>query len=249
MFSLKTVICCLNFALLAVAPLPPPAPPGIDPCGPFNHQGDAGFNTCFSAVVPGGPAAYGIVCGTDDAVTVRITVDKCASAAAGMCRQMATGALSTGEWHWTEDYNGPQCRVGVFLPTDIAGAPVPNYRRCLNQIFQPLILSCMNNPPFNVGTVNILQLPNVTIPFAGETVNPSYPAYVVSPMALYHSVDPPATANVFGDPASGFSVAALRRQQRLIDQNQQQQNQSNAEAVNVAGGAGAEDRAQADAVR
>ncbi|KAL8751583.1 MAG: hypothetical protein Q9199_006318 [Rusavskia elegans] len=242
MFSLQTVLSCLYFALFVVAPLPPPASPGTDPCGPFNHQGDAAFNTCFSSIAPGaGP--YGIVCGSDTAVTRTITLDQCAKSAAEMCMRVALGTLTTGEWHWTGDLHGSPCRVGVYLSTDIAGAPVPNYRRCLNQIYQPLVLSCIK-PPYNVGTVNLKQLPNVTNIFQGETFNPAYPAYVVSPMALYHSVDPPATANVFGNPATGFSQNDIKRQQ-FLQAKADNATQTNEQAVNEAGGAGAEDRGQA----
>lgn len=242
MFGLPAVLSCLYFALVVVAPLPPPASPGTDACGPFNHQGDAGFDTCFASVVPGaGP--YGIVCGTDSAVTQGITLDSCATTAKAMCTLLVTNQLTTGEWHWSgDDYNGPPCRVGIYLSTDIAGAPVPNYRRCLNQIFQPLVLSCIK-PPYNVGTVNLRQLPNVTNVFAGETINPAYPAYVVSPTALYHSINPPATANCFGNPAYGFSKNEINRQQ-INDARFNNQTQSNEQAVNDAGGAGAEARGQ-----
>ncbi|KAL8890327.1 MAG: hypothetical protein Q9215_002497 [Flavoplaca cf. flavocitrina] len=244
MISLQSVFTCLYFALVVVALLPPPPTPGTDPCGPFDHTGDAGFNTCFSSVTPGGPAPYGIVCGADGGVTQAIRIDSCAKSARDMCISVAQGDMKPGEWHWTDDYNGPSCRVGVYLSTTIAGAVVPNYRRCLNQVFQPLILSCIK-PPYNVGTVNLRSLPNVTEVFPGETVNPAYPAYIVAPVAYYHSVDPPATANCFGDPGSGFSQADIENQQRLRAQ-RANSTQANDVAAAEAGEAGAGDRLTAD---
>ncbi|KAL8734502.1 MAG: hypothetical protein Q9166_001402 [cf. Caloplaca sp. 2 TL-2023] len=204
MFLLKTFLPCLYFAFLVAAPLPPPASPNTDACGPFNHQNDAGFNTCFSSVKPGGPAPYGIVCGRDPAINSVITRDSCASSAKYMCSVMALGRLTPGEWHWTGDGEGAMCRVGVFLSTDVSAAPLPNYRRCLNQIYQPMVLSCITGT-HNVGSVNIKQIPDAATGFPGETVNTGYPAWIVAPMALYYSSYPMATPNVFGTPSEGFT--------------------------------------------
>ncbi|KAL8771321.1 MAG: hypothetical protein Q9209_003226 [Squamulea sp. 1 TL-2023] len=237
MFSLKVIVSSLYFALVVVAPLPPPASRGTDACGPFNHQGDAGFNTCFASVVPGGPAPYGIVCGRDSSVERNLTTDNCGKAAKSMCSRMASGELSKGEWHWTGDHTNSLCRVGIFLSTDPAGAPQPNYRRCLNQIFQPMVFSCINDR-YNVATVNIRQLPNVTLAYTGETVNSAYPAYIVSPMALYHSADPPATANVFGDPA--FPVDRYAVEPAFQGQNSTQSNQAAIQNAASAGTANTE---------
>ncbi|KAL8674357.1 MAG: hypothetical protein Q9168_001217 [Polycauliona sp. 1 TL-2023] len=231
MFSLPTILSCLYFALAVVALMPPPPSPGTDPCGPWNHDGDAGTNTCFSAVQPGGPLPYGIVCGADSTVVQSITVDACATSAQKMCNMVAAGGMTTEEWHWTGDTGGPTCRVGVWLSGAETRAPVPNYRRCLNQIMQPLILSCVKRP-YNVGTVNIRTLPNTTNVFTGEVVNVGYTAFVVSPTALYHSVDPPATANVFGDPAAGFDQQSIDMRNRLNP------TQNNTIAAATAAGAG-----------
>ncbi|KAL8811219.1 MAG: hypothetical protein Q9223_001064 [Gallowayella weberi] len=202
MFLLATLLSCVCFVILVVAPPPPPAR-GTDACGPFNHQGDAGFSTCESPVVPGGPAPYGIVCGNDSAITEPIPWEACGLAAQTMCFQLSTAGLSAGEWHWTRDNNRALCRVGLYLSLDPSGAPLPNYRRCLNQILQPIIKSCViAGNGYNVGTVNVLRPPDAISGDPGERVNQAYPAYIVSPMALFYSSYPPATANVWGDPNS-----------------------------------------------
>ncbi|KAL8924272.1 MAG: hypothetical protein Q9172_002745 [Xanthocarpia lactea] len=203
MLNLRNILSCVYFALLVVAPLPPPASPGTDACGPFDHQGDAGFNTCFSSVVPGGPAPYGIVCGIESSVTTNLTKDVCGKAASEMCLDFSRGKLEPGEWHWTGDGITNLCRVGIFPPKGTAIAPIPNYRRCLNQIMQPMVLSCIDTK-YNVATVNIRSLPDVATSFTGEPVNPGYPSYIVSPMALYYSSYPPATPNVWGSPTAGI---------------------------------------------
>ncbi|KAL8698143.1 MAG: hypothetical protein Q9201_006735 [Fulgogasparrea decipioides] len=200
MFFLPTVLSIFFYAFRTVALVPPPASPGTDACGPFDHTGDAGFSTCVSSVVPGGPAAYGIVCGRDSSVTVPIRKDTCARSAKYMCYWLVQGDLAAGEWHWTGDNDLTDCRVGVYLSALPGAAPRPNYRRCLNQIFQPLVQSCMTTGRYNVGTVNIKALPDHTTNNTGQTVNPGYAAFIVSPMALYYSTVPSATPALFGGP-------------------------------------------------
>ncbi|KAL8693647.1 MAG: hypothetical protein Q9218_001557 [Villophora microphyllina] len=205
MFSPKVFLpWFLLFNTLITALQPPPAAPGTDACGPFDHLNDAGFSTCTSAVVPGGPAPYGIVCGHDDSITVQIRKDTCARSAKYMCYWLVTNALVSGEWHWTADYDLTDCRVGIYLSALPGAAPRPNYRRCLNQIFQPLVMSCVTSK-YNVGTVNIKSLPDFTKNDTGQTVNPGYHAYIVSPMALYYSTVPAATPGVFGSPQAGVT--------------------------------------------
>ncbi|KAL8678190.1 MAG: hypothetical protein Q9186_005444 [Xanthomendoza sp. 1 TL-2023] len=202
MIVLATLLSCLCFAILVVGPPPPPAP-GTDPCGPFNHQGDAGFSTCESPVVGGGPAPYGVICGNDPAVADAIPWESCGASAKKMCNLLVSGALSPGEWHWTADHDHPLCRVGMYLSLDPSRGPLPNYRRCLNQILQPIIKYCITRRDgHNVGTVNILRPPDAISGDPGERVNPAYPAFIVSPMALFYSSFPVATANVYGDPNS-----------------------------------------------
>ncbi|KAL8824607.1 MAG: hypothetical protein Q9170_008103, partial [Blastenia crenularia] len=202
MFLFESLLCCFYLAILAVAPLPPPASPGTDACGPFDHTGDAGFSTCTSSVVPGGPSPYGIVCGKDSSVTVSIKIDSCAKRAQDMCYKLADGKLNAGEWHWSYDLDRPSCRMGVYLSPEAGAAPLPNYRRCLNQIYQPMVMSCVN-AKYNVATVNIKALPDYTANNPGLTVNPGYHAFIVSPMALYYSTNPLATPGVFGSPVDG----------------------------------------------
>ncbi|KAL8721798.1 MAG: hypothetical protein Q9225_001598 [Loekoesia sp. 1 TL-2023] len=197
-----SLLCCFYFAILVVAPLPPPASPGTDACGPFDHTGDAGFSTCTTSVVPGGPAPYGIVCGRDSNITIPIKIDRCGGVAANMCAMLIQGKLSAGEWHWTADNLRAPCRAGIYLSAEPSSAPLPNYKRCLDQIYQPMIMSCVN-ARYNVATVNIRQLPDYTTNFAGQAVNPRYPSFIISPMALYNSTSPVATPGVFGDPACG----------------------------------------------
>ncbi|KAI4200626.1 MAG: hypothetical protein LQ350_003766 [Teloschistes chrysophthalmus] len=194
--------CLLN--VLVTALVPPPAAPGTDACGPFEHQNDAGFSTCTSAVVPGGPAPYGIVCGHDDSITVQVRQNTCARSAKYMCYWLVTGSLNAGEWHWTADDDLTDCRAGIFLSAQLGAAPKPNYRRCLNQIFQPLVMSCVTSK-YNVGTVNIRALPDYTKNDTGQTVNAGYHAYIISPMALYYSKIPFATPGVFGSPSAGVA--------------------------------------------
>ncbi|KAI4258821.1 MAG: hypothetical protein LQ352_001032 [Teloschistes flavicans] len=204
MFSLNFLLPLYLLTVLVTALVPPPAAPGTDACGPFEHQNDAGFSTCTSAVVPGGPAPYGIVCGHDDSITVQIRQNTCARSAKYMCYWLVTHALNAGEWHWTADDDLTDCRVGVYLSALPGAAPQPNYRRCLNQIFQPLVMSCVNSK-YNVGTVNIKALPDYTKNDTGQTVNPGYHAYIISPMALYYSTIPFATPGVFGSPSAGVT--------------------------------------------
>lgn len=204
MFVLKTLFYCLHLASLVVAPLPPPPSPGTDPCGPFDHTNDAGFSTCTASVIPGGPSPYGIVCGKDSDITLAVKTGRCAISAQGMCIALAKGELSAGEWHWTGDASATPCRVGVFLAAGDSVAPLPSYKRCLNQIFQPLVFSCLNSR-YNIGTVNLKQLPDYTKNFSGLAVNPGYHSYVMAPTALFYSTFPEATPGVFGSPLYGIA--------------------------------------------
>ncbi|KAI4126102.1 MAG: hypothetical protein LQ338_003938 [Usnochroma carphineum] len=204
MFVLQTLFYCLHLAFLVIAQLPPPASPGTDACGPFDHTRDAGFSTCTASVVPGGPSPYGISCGRDSSITVPIKTGSCATSAMRMCYTLATTGFDAGEWHWTGDMAGSPCRVGLFLSAAESAAPIPNYRRCLNQIFQPMVFSCVTHQ-HNVATVNIKQLPDYTRNFSGATVNPGYHAFAVAPTALFYSNDPLATPGYFGSPLYGVT--------------------------------------------
>ncbi|KAL9030411.1 MAG: hypothetical protein Q9196_001468 [Gyalolechia fulgens] len=206
MFFLGSLLCCFYFALLAVAPLPPPAAPGTDACGPFDHTGDAGFNTCSASVVAvGDPAPYGIICGRDSSMKISAKIRYCIDSAQDLCRRLVLKEFAAGEWHWTGDNMRPPCRVGIYLPATPGSAPIPNYNRCLNKIFQPMIMGCIYRGGFQVATVNLAALPN-TSPgqeSSGKAVNAGYPSYVVSPKALWYSNHPVATPNVYGSPIDG----------------------------------------------
>lgn len=200
-FVSKSLLYFLHLASLVVAPLPPPASPGTDACGPFDHAGDAGFSTCMASVVPGGSAPYGIVCGKDSSITIPIKSKSCATSAQLMCYTLAEGMLAAGEWHWTSDTAQTACRVGMFLSAAVGAAPLPDFKRCLNQIYQPMVFSCVNNK-YNIATVNIKRLPDYTQNFTGQMVNAGYHAFVVSPTALFY--DQGVTPGVFGSPVSGI---------------------------------------------
>ncbi|KAL8761888.1 MAG: hypothetical protein Q9184_002052 [Pyrenodesmia sp. 2 TL-2023] len=200
MFGLETLLCWLCLSSLTVALVPPPPAPGTDPCGPFDHIGDAGFSTCMSPVVPPGPAPYGIVCGYDSGVTIQIKQAYCAGSATNMCMDLVMGRITPGQWHWTKDRSQSPCRVGMFISSLASAAPLPNFRRCLNQIYQPLVRSCVTRR-HNIGTVNIASLPDYTTNNTGVMVNPGYHAYIVSPVALFYAQE--VTPGVWGDPERG----------------------------------------------
>ncbi|KAL9601857.1 MAG: hypothetical protein Q9219_002209 [cf. Caloplaca sp. 3 TL-2023] len=202
MFLFGSIFCSFYFAVLVVAPLPPPASPGTDACGPFDHTGDATVSTCSSAVTSGGPAPYGTVCGIDSNITIPTRISWCAGTAQSLCYMLGDGQLTPGEWHWTADGLQAPCRAGIYLSNQPGAAPRPNYRRCLNQIFQRMIYGCIDGT-HNVATVNIRELPNVARDNPGRAVNAGYHSYILSPMALWPSQYPPATANVYGDPRKG----------------------------------------------
>lgn len=127
-----------------------------------------------------------------------------------MCTFLVTGQLTRGEWHWTGDNMMSACRVGIFLPTGPGAAPLPNYTRCLNQIFQPMVIGCIYQGPYKVATVNLAALPDVSKNFSGRAVNAGYPSYVISPKALFHSNFPVATPNVYGDPNGGVESVPIK---------------------------------------
>ncbi|KAL8908214.1 MAG: hypothetical protein Q9207_000935 [Kuettlingeria erythrocarpa] len=203
MLTVVSLLCWLYLSSLTVALLPPPPSPGTDPCGPFNHIGDAGFNTCMSPVVtggPDGPAPYKIVCGLDSGIEITIKTGYCAGSARNMCMDLVLGRLAPGQWHWTTDSSASPCRVGMFISSLDSAAPIPNFRRCLNQIYQPLVFSCVTSR-HNIGTVNIQSLPDYTTNDTGMMVNPGYHAYIVSPVALFYDVG--VTPGAWGDPRRG----------------------------------------------
>ncbi|KAL8964754.1 MAG: hypothetical protein Q9183_004236, partial [Haloplaca sp. 2 TL-2023] len=215
MFLLNILFSCFLYGWAIFAQLdgstdgvPPPAAPGTDACGPFDHRGDAGFTTCTAQLKPnpgqGAPILpYTYICGRERNITVAISRSTCARSASFMCRLLAEGTLAAGQWHFTSDYDQTDCRVGMWLPSAPSRAPLPNFNRCLNQIFQPMILNCVNER-VNIGLVNLNSLPDYTRNYTGEAINAGYPSYVVTPMALYYSAIPPATPGVFGLPGYEF---------------------------------------------
>ncbi|KAI4175438.1 MAG: hypothetical protein LQ343_001637 [Gyalolechia ehrenbergii] len=204
MSFLGSLLCCFYFALVAVALGPPPAAPGTDACGPFDHTGDAGFNTCSTQVVASGePEPYGIICGRDSSMKIPTKIKYCMESAQDMCRWLAQNRLVAGEWHWTGDNMMSPCRVGIYLPAGPGSAPSPNYNRCLNSIYQPMIMGCIYQGAFKVATVNLAALPDISKGSSGKAVNAGYPSYAVSPKAMWYSKVPVATPNVYGDPNGG----------------------------------------------
>ncbi|KAL8649390.1 MAG: hypothetical protein Q9210_004435, partial [Variospora velana] len=192
-------LLCLNLFSVAIAQLPPLPAPGTDACGPFDHRGDAGYSTCMASVTGDGPRPYGIVCGTDATITVPLKTGPCRAAGQAMCIRLVTGDLKAGGWHWSPDNSASPCRIGIFLSGMDGAAPVPNYKRCLNQIYGTMIRTCFQLG--NVATVNLRRLPDYTTNFSGETVNAGYHAYVVSPKALFYDMEGSAvTPDVFGSP-------------------------------------------------
>ncbi|KAI4284949.1 MAG: hypothetical protein L6R35_004760 [Caloplaca aegaea] len=203
MVARNLLLLCLHLFSVAIAQLPPPPASDTDPCGPFDHQGDAGVSTCMSSVSAGGPKPYGVLCGNDTTITIPLKTPPCRIVAQALCFQLATGKLKAGGWHWTPDNVRSPCRAGMLISGADGAAPLPNYERCLNQIYWRMIYSCFTVGS-NVGTVNIQGIANYRTNFSGEAVNPGYHAYVISPKAWFYNMEGSAvTPGVFGSPVTG----------------------------------------------
>ncbi|MCJ1452438.1 hypothetical protein MMC28_002781 [Mycoblastus sanguinarius] len=159
-----------------------------DPCGPPiqspNHPVQQ--STCLSAVSAATyPEVYGFECLQDD-TGYQLNQATCSDAIYDICWQMYYNGPAPGQWYWSSD-GFDNCTFGFWLPLGNETAPTPSYNRCLYQIFSPMIGTCVGNPKFNVGAINLVSLPSTILnstgqvisSTTGEAVDPNYPSYVM----------------------------------------------------------------------
>ncbi|KAL8985939.1 MAG: hypothetical protein Q9177_004298, partial [Variospora cf. flavescens] len=99
-----------------------------------------------------------------------------------ICNRLTDPHVISDRWVWS-DASG--CALGFWLPSgDNVSEPafVPDFNRCMNGIFGPLIDYCTDPPWITVGSVNLKVLPNTEK--NGEAVNPYYPSYIIAPEPL-----------------------------------------------------------------
>ncbi len=161
-----------------------------DPCGP-PLQAPLSSETCstchknVTVTNTTSPLIYGITC-SNDPTREPLNTTGCANAMISICYTMAGfyGLPATDAWVVTPNQSG-NCTFGFWLPK--GGAPPPSYARCGNQIFGVSAGTCME-PGFNVGSVNLRELPsagalNVSVKVGeygtGMPVDGAYPSYVM----------------------------------------------------------------------
>ena len=80
---------------------------------------------------------------------------KCAFLAEDTCSNLSSrGPEARGTWIWSE-ISG--CALGYYLPHR---APVPSQHECEYGIFQPIRFECATDGRYNVGSLNVEQLPD-----------------------------------------------------------------------------------------
>ncbi|KAL8801149.1 MAG: hypothetical protein Q9182_004654 [Xanthomendoza sp. 2 TL-2023] len=176
------------------SPIPPSKPPQVlgtpipllpDPCGPPIGQTDgraASKSTCATSVDAGLPDdnPFKLTCGTD-ATGYTLNMEACRKSVNAACATLAYGrydqGVGTDRWVWPAPENlRSNCTLGFWVPSN--SSLLPNYNRCVDDIYEKMISGCEGDAKANVGSVNLKRLPHRTATErdTGESVNPSYPS-------------------------------------------------------------------------
>jgi len=164
-----------------------------DPCGPTSQDRvNAGKNTrstCHKNVSVSHLDHlnyYGVQCQNDNTGYI-LNQTTCLNAMATICLQisgMQGSAYQTNDkWIWSTWENN--CTFGYWLPSN--GAPAPSFQRCYEQIVAPINEACTQEAGWNVGSVNLRELP--VKGSTGSPVDGSYPSYVMIAQGSYWGVN------------------------------------------------------------
>ncbi|KAL8966750.1 MAG: hypothetical protein Q9197_005809 [Variospora fuerteventurae] len=158
------------------------SPSPIDRCGP-SRQSPGTQSTCNATITHSNEeGVYTANCGTD--LGQKIDIGNCLSSEAllEICNRLTDRHVITDRWVWSD---APGCALGFWLPSgDNVSEPAfaPDFNRCMEGIFKPLIDYCRNPGWITVGSVNVKVLPNSEQ--NGEAVDPYYPSYIMAPVPL-----------------------------------------------------------------
>ena len=102
---------------------------------------------------------------------------KCAFLAEDTCSNLTSrGPEAHDKWIWSE-ISG--CALGYYLPYR---APIPSQHECEYGIFQPIRFECATDGRYNVGSLNVEQLPDFGSD--GTGVYPREGRYLMAPERL-----------------------------------------------------------------
>lgn len=164
-----------------------------DPCGPPSQPRlDAGADeasTCHQNVSVAHlnqASSYGVQCQNDNTGYI-LNQTTCAAAMATVCFQIAgmQGSVYQATDKWFYSTWKDNCTFGYWLPS--GGAPPPSLDRCYEQIMEPMNEACTEEKGWNVGSVNLKELPGVA--GTGLPVDGTYPSYVMIAQGSYFGVN------------------------------------------------------------
>ncbi|KAI4287438.1 MAG: hypothetical protein L6R35_003299 [Caloplaca aegaea] len=157
------------------------SPSPIDRCGP-SRQSPGTQSTCNATITKLNiNGVYTANC--YNPFEQSLSIGTCRSdALLDICNRLTDRHVISDRWVWS-DVSG--CALGFWLPSgDNFSEPAfaPDFNRCMEGIFTPLMDYC-SDPAWNtVGSVNVKVLPDSEQ--NGEAVDPYYPSYIMAPEPL-----------------------------------------------------------------
>ncbi|KAL8815738.1 MAG: hypothetical protein Q9223_005151 [Gallowayella weberi] len=153
----------------------------FDRCGPANQKPGT-KSTCNATITSGPPSVYTVNCQQDRTIRSNLNKQNCLLASTDICNKITDPFVQKNQWIWSNPAY-LSCALGFWLPAGANAtdaAPPPDWNRCMYGIFQPMTNACTNPTWNNIGSVNIVHMPNSTT--TGQAVDSLYPSYVVAPI-------------------------------------------------------------------
>ena len=97
----------------------------------------------------------------------------CTNSITLVCNKLTFPHATRDAWIWIVETG---CALGYFLPT---GAEVPSKVECEQDIFTAMVEDCGTRSQYNVGTINVEELPDLGGP--GYPLTEGYPRYLLAP--------------------------------------------------------------------
>ena len=114
-----------------------------------------------------------------------IEVDFCGPAISIACRQLRAMAESyegLGFWNWVTLAPKVNCVAGFYVPLEARAWMFPSLEECHSLVFEHILYACGQYRRFNIGTLNINELPNASAP--GTAILEGYPRYLMASETL-----------------------------------------------------------------
>jgi len=108
----------------------------------------------------------------------------CSTAINIICQKLTENdprILARDKWVWTEL---PGCALGYYLPSETSPMLIPSSAECEVGIFLEMVEKCAYDSRFNVGSINVAELPSAEGKGTAQTGGDGVLRYALAPLAL-----------------------------------------------------------------